>query len=153
MHQILVSITFLFKLLLLWVVFQSTVSAEMYKWIDEDGNTHYTQSPPPGDIQPDIIKAPPKVDSDSAIKSIKAREKKADELADNRKKSAEEAVKAEEKAAKKKEHCERSKAQLVKYQRPRISTMDEEGNVIRSTEEERQAGIKRIEEQIKKACE
>ena len=42
--------------------------ARMYKWVDEDGNTQYTQSPPPGDIESEVIKPPPKVDTEAAEK-------------------------------------------------------------------------------------
>ncbi|MCG8614453.1 MAG: DUF4124 domain-containing protein, partial [Pseudomonadales bacterium] len=28
----------------------------MYKWVDEDGNTHYSQSPPPAGVEGTTIK-------------------------------------------------------------------------------------------------
>ncbi len=36
-------------LLLLALALSAPVAAKIYKWVDKDGKTHYTQSPPPKD--------------------------------------------------------------------------------------------------------
>ena len=41
--------------------------AEMYKWVDDEGNTHYTQSPPPGDVEKEIIKPEPEDGDDFVV--------------------------------------------------------------------------------------
>ena len=40
----------------------STTFAAMYKWVDEEGNTHYTQQPPPDGIESKTLKPPPAID-------------------------------------------------------------------------------------------
>jgi uncharacterized protein DUF4124 len=153
MCEIMSPITFLCKLVTILVVFQTSAFAEMYKWIDEDGNTHYTQNPPSGTIQAEIIKPPSKVDIEGATKKSKDQKNKADELMENRHKLAEDERKAKEEQDKKEESCKQARAQLARYQRPRVSVKDEEGNVTRITEEKRQAEIERIKENINKVCE
>ena len=39
--------------------------ARLYKWIDADGNTHYTQQPPPDGIATEDIKLPASVNIDT----------------------------------------------------------------------------------------
>ena len=49
------------QLLLLAAIMTNTsvLHAVTYKWVDEDGNTHYTQSPPPGDTKAETIAPAP----------------------------------------------------------------------------------------------
>jgi len=44
--------------------------AEMYKWVDDEGQVQYSQSPPPG-RPAQTIKPPPKVDSKAARDNLK----------------------------------------------------------------------------------
>lgn len=46
----------LFLVLLIGV---TAVSADVYKWVDQQGETHYSQSPPPQNQKAELIKAPP----------------------------------------------------------------------------------------------
>ena len=48
--------------------------ATTYKWKDANGEIHYTQSPPPEGVTGEKIKAPPKVDTESAVKELKDKE-------------------------------------------------------------------------------
>ncbi|HKK16999.1 MAG TPA: DUF4124 domain-containing protein, partial [Gammaproteobacteria bacterium] len=52
--------------ILLALLVSSNALAAMYKWVDENGEVHYTQTPPPGDIQAETIKPPPDVNTEKA---------------------------------------------------------------------------------------
>ena len=137
---------------ILFIIIPYCVSAEMYKWVDEDGNTHYTQSPPPGGIESQTIKPPLKVDSANAQSEVERQTGKADELRKERqeKKNAIELQKENE--AVQKENCKRAKQRLATYSRPRGLIEQEDGSRVRITEEERQAGLKDSQEMIEKYC-
>jgi len=129
--------------------------ARLYKWIDADGNTHYTQQPPPDGIATEDIKLPASVNinTEQATKSFEEQQKKEQELLEANEKEQKEQNRQAEHTELKKENCRKSKAKLENVQNTgRIKAVDEEGNVVRATEEERQRRIKEAQENIKKWC-
>ena len=118
--------------------FSPILTAEMYKWIDAGGNTHYTQSPPPDGVASVIIKSPGKVDVEASQKSLSQRQKKANLYAEQRKKQADEKARREADKERDNKNCEISRANVASLERPRINRKDEQGNVYRVPEEERQ---------------
>ena len=64
--------------------------AEMYKWVDADGQAHYSEKPPAGDVKVTTIKAPPKVDTEKALKELEEHENKHKGIDEERKQKAEE---------------------------------------------------------------
>ena len=144
-----------FNVLLALIVLCTTpqsVLARMYKWVDEDGNTHYTQSPPPGDIQAEEINPPPEVDTEAAQKQLEAQRKQADKLQTDREKRAELAEKEKKIAAEKEARCQAAKASQASFERPRVNYVDDDGSRRIMGEEERLAGLARAKEQVKEAC-
>src|SRR5579885_2953356 len=110
-------------------------AAEMYKWVDENGQVHYSQLPPPG-AKAETVKPPPKVDTEQAVDELKAREKGFDERRKAEAKQAETTVKKEEEAA-----------------APQKSfKTDANGNRVRLTEEERQKEIAEMQKIIARDC-
>ncbi|MBI1732943.1 MAG: DUF4124 domain-containing protein, partial [Gammaproteobacteria bacterium] len=83
--------------------------AEMYKWVDENGNVHYTQERPPPGIEGQAIKPPPEVDTESARKQLESRQKLLNDAQDARAKSADETRKAAEDQAFNEENCRRAR--------------------------------------------
>jgi hypothetical protein len=138
--------------LFLGCIFSSIVYAEMYKWVDDEGNTYYSQSPPV-DETAEVIEPPPKIDTDSARDKLEKR-REAFKLADEAEaKSEEEAQKKAEEEAIRKENCRISKSRLDSLQNSRrIRAVDEEGNITRATEEEHQSRIDKVKENIQKYC-
>ena len=134
------------------ILFCIAASAEMYKWVDEDGNTHYSQSPPVSDVEVETIKPPPTIDIDAANKALEEQKKKADKLKDERLTAKEEKKKAEEETAQKQKECDMAKKRLASYQRPRVNVKNPDGSLRVIEEEERQAEIKKSKEYIEKAC-
>lgn len=138
-----------------WIYLLSIVpiaNAQIYKWVDTEGNIHYTQEKPPAGIKGEVVKAPPKTDSTEALAALENQQKKFDELREARITAKEEAKKKKEEEDAKKARCEQSKARLASYLRPRVNIKDEDGNVIRATEERRQEEIAKSNDYIKEHC-
>ena len=90
-----------------------SANAKMYKWVDEEGNVQYSQSPPNSDVTVEEIKPPSKVDTDSAQKQLEAQKARADELSEKRLESKKEAEKLEEEIAQKEKQCDQANARLL----------------------------------------
>ena len=137
-------------------MFGVSVNAEIYKWVDENNDTHYSQLPPPAGIESDVITgslAPKKVDSKAAKETLEAQRKKLDELAENRRKEKEAGQKERERIDLARANCKKARAKLTNnLNTGRIRAVDEEGNVVRATEEERQRRIKDAREKVEKWC-
>jgi hypothetical protein len=126
--------------------------AAMYKWVDADGITQYTQSPPPDGISADTVAPPPKVDTEAAIKQLQEQQKRSDQYFEDKSKQQEENQNAEADAARKKEMCAKARARLASYERPRVNIVNEDGTRTRATEEQRQEQIRSSNESIQKYC-
>lgn len=126
--------------------------AEMYKWVDEDGNTHYTQSPPPEGMEGTTIKPPPKVNVRQAQKELETRKRLLADMEKERKEKQQATIKKQQEEKQQKAKCEQARARLASYERPRVNLIDEEGNPIRATEEQRQAELAKSRELVEKLC-
>ena len=127
----------------------------MYKWVDADGNTHYTQTPPPDGIAKEDLNLPAsaKLDNTEAVKAFEDQHNKKQESAETRQKDEKEQNRSAEHTALKKENCRKAKAKLENVQNTvRIRAVDEYGNIVRASEEERQRRITEAQENIKKWC-
>lgn len=147
-HLRLVCLTFMLSL------FATAAFAEIYKWVDEDGQTHYSQQAP-RDIPATVIKTPPppaidpniaQQQVDDLIQQQESEEKMGLEQQNQQK------IAAENKADQEK-NCNIAQQQLQQYQNnPGRRIMDADGNVTRLTEEERQQKIKEAQENVTKYC-
>ncbi len=135
--------------------FSPVSHAKMYKWVDADGNTHYTQSPPPDGAAIEDINLPASVniDTEQAVKSFEAQQEKQQESAETKQKDEKELNREAEHTALKKDNCRKARAKLDNVgSGRRIRAVDEYGNVTRATEEERQRRIADAQEKIEKWC-
>jgi len=69
------------RLLILFFV-ASPGYAAMYKWVDEAGNVHYTQSPPPEGITGKTLETKYQTADEAGAEELKRLRKKTDALAD-----------------------------------------------------------------------
>lgn len=134
-----------------------TISAEMYRWTDDQGNVVYSQSPPP-DNRPVSTVAPPPAPSAEESEAARARlDKQIEQLnAEN-----EEKLKAHEEQSRKameadenRKRCEVAKKNLETLtSRPPNTLYSIDGKEYkRFTTEEYEAQIKTYEEAIAKYC-
>lgn len=131
-------------------VFQ--VQAAVYKWVDKDGMTHYTQEPPPPGIQGKTMAPPPKVNSDAATQRLKQEEKTLQQYQNQRQKQSKEEQAQEQKKQALEQACSQARLRLKSLQRPRVNYVDKDGTRRRATEEERQRDLQKARDYIDKNC-
>ena len=140
-------------ILLSWLITLSA-SAEIYKWVDEEGKVHYGEKPPSTITEDGIktIKYKDNVNTRSANEALKKKSKSLNKLSKKRKEKREDAAAKKEELAKNKVLCEQAKKNLANYQFPKVSIKEDDGSVRALGEEERQLGIKKSEEIVKQVC-
>ena len=132
--------------------FLSNAGAEMYKWVDEYGEVHYTQSKPVGQSA-EVIKPPPKVDSEAALKKLEEQKKQASSLREERLEKAKKQEESEEKESERAAQCEEARKELGELLRAqRVFTTDAKGEQVQVGEEERLAAIGQAQQKIAEIC-
>lgn len=128
--------------------------AKLYKWVDENGITQYTETPPlKGDFNQ--VKPPPKpaVDpqkaQDEMDKRLQSFQQRRDDAARNKAEADKTAAEKAEKAAK----CDKARGNLTYLQtHARVRVTDKDGNVSLLGEDKHQEKIKQANEAIKEYC-
>jgi hypothetical protein len=145
-------------LLIASLLLQSPVSGEIYKWTDDGGEVHYTQTPPPSGITVQKIEgAPPPADSAETVQHEQQRLQEQLDAMDERRTEQDEATaikkQHEENREKDEKNCITAQNNLAKLQQGGIKRyLTPEGDVIRLTEEDRQQRISEANSQIEKFC-
>lgn len=142
---------FLLPLLLL---FSTALPAAMYKWVDENGETHYSQYPPP-DRDYEALEPPPPPASDAgqAQQELEGLLQRQDEERQARQTAEEEAAAAEQQAEQRQKACAAARHNLeilTTGGRKRITGPDGVARYL--PEEERQAKIAEAQKQIEEYC-
>jgi len=129
----------------------------MHKWVDEEGNVHYGDCPP-ADCKPEQIEAAPAPSQEDIRRSRERTERLVQEQ-----KKREEVRKIEREKKKKKaeqtraaleKRCKILRSRLFVLKLPGVITIaDDEGNVMRLTDEVRERLISEIEAFIRENCE
>jgi hypothetical protein len=131
-----------------------SVHAQIYTWVDENGQTHYSQQPPAsGEAETIDVPLPPPIDQEQAQQEV-------DELIEQQQASetaAEEAQQEQQSEAERQaaieQNCATAQSNLQLYQNnPGRRFLDEEGNAYRLSEEERQQKIEETQQQIEEFC-
>lgn len=141
-------------LLPLTLLFSAALPAAMYKWVDEDGRTHYSQYPPP-DQDYEALEPPPPPASDAgqARQELEGLLQRQDEQRQAREEAAKETAAAEQQAEQRREACEAARHNLQVLTtggRKRITGPDGVARYL--PEEERQAKIAEAQKQIEEYC-
>ncbi len=130
-------------------------AARTYRWVDENGTTIYSQSPPPNG-KATIIKPPPPSPSQpgETMKKLKARLDAIDETNKKKNEAKDKEDIAAKNAAIKRQNCENAKKNLTTLeQHARVRLKGEDGSYKMLSEEERTAQIDKAKEAIKNNCE
>ena len=133
-------------LLTIMMMLASMASAGLYKWVDDDGNVHYSQKPP-RDKQFKRLKppAPAPEDAKPLYQSQKADPKK--QAADNEVTK----VKAEIEKVRAR-NCEAAKQNLKNYTVYKRFLNKKTGELTRIDDKERERQIKKAQEGIREFC-
>jgi len=143
--------TCLFFLLL---SFNSASFSDVYKWVDDEGNTHYSQQAPKNQ-DAKIIKAPPPparsaADAQQEIDTLIEKQSGTFEAKQEERRANKEAAKEQAETEK---FCQANRHNLQQYKdNPNRRSLDADGNVTRQTEEERQAKIAEIQQRLDEHC-
>ncbi|RKZ49213.1 MAG: hypothetical protein DRQ48_01280 [Gammaproteobacteria bacterium] len=131
----------------------SLTFAVTYKWVDEHGNTHYTQKAPAGGIESETINPPPAIDRSQAEEALESDQEILDRGRENREKQAEARQRAVDEKARQKKNCEIARARLrsLTY-RPRVFFVQPDGTYVRADEVTRQAEIAKANAAIAEVC-
>lgn len=128
--------------------------AKTYKWVDENGATHYTATPPPnGNFK--TIKPPskPAVDPVKAKGEFSKRIEAFNKRQEESNKAKKEADKLAAKKSEDKKNCAKAKKNLNLLQtKVRVRYTDKDGSVRYLTDDERAANLKRAQEAMKSYC-
>ena len=131
-----------------------SVSAEIYKWVDDEGNIHYGEKPPSVNTKEEVktIKIRDNVDTQRAAEALNKKSKSLNDRSEERKKEKTDTLNEKKELEENIMRCEQAKKQLANYQHPKVNVKESDGTYRALGEEERQAGLKKSEELVKKAC-
>ena len=126
-------------------------SAAAYKWVDQNGETHYSQMPPP-DANVQVIKTPRSSSTPGTAQQPAATSKQPDTGKPAGDQTPQAKAKVED-AQIRAENCATARRNLEMLQtKSRVNVKDQNGLYHRLTEEERQAQIKDAQQQIDEFC-
>lgn len=142
----------IFSGLLLVLTNGVTVSAELYKWVDEHGVTQYSEQPPAGkaDVQKLNLKVTPA--DPVAAEKLKAQVEGLDKSREAR--AEDEQIKRQVADAKavNEENCRRAKARVAAYSIPNALIQQEDGSRTRVDEPTRQKELAASKDMVKTYC-
>ncbi len=127
----------------------------VYRWVDENGQVVYSQTPPPpGREARTVAPPPPPAESpEVARQRIKKQLETLDKLDEKRRKTREEAQKKEEEARKKAEICQRARNNLnLLTSRPPNTLFKVGKEYKRFTPDERNKKIEQMKKLIQQTC-
>ena len=137
----------LFSVLLL---FASSSHAEVYRWVDENGKTHYSDKKPKTDAE-DITQAVKKQNIDSSIEEQrKLQEIFRPENEADREYYRQQQLKNQP-TPEHIQHCNKQRRYLNKID-GRVQFVDEEGNVVPVTEKQRQQRVEELQRYLAEHC-
>lgn len=124
-------------------------SAKVYQWIDEDGKTVYSQTPPPSGSVREINTSPTvSTQSGSAQRKMDNLRQRAKDLQEDRELAKEKKAQQKEEQARKKKNC-----QIARDKHSKLQGLGRRlYNGKRLTEEERQQLMLEAQEKIKEYC-
>ena len=140
-------------MLCIYILLAGNAQAAIYKWVDENGDVQYSQTPPPSGVAGETIEPPPQtVDTETATKQLNEQERQFEELRKQRQEQADKEAQAADELALQQKNCQMARDRLASYDRPRVQFVQEDGSRVRGTEEERQEEIKKSEDMIQEFC-
>jgi hypothetical protein len=128
-----------------------------YKWVDENGQTVYSQTPPPAGTQgAERIKAPPRPSTDPGSAAQKTKDDAAafNERREEKKTAGQDQKKMQQAEAERKQQCEQMRQDVeILTTRPVVRrTPEDGGEPVVLTAEEREADVKEMRERLKQHC-
>jgi exonuclease VII large subunit len=139
--------------LIFLLLISTTISAETYRWVNEDGVVTYSQTPPP-DAESEVVKTYSAPSSDAAAakqRLQKLRQDLADREEDRTLKKAEQQEQKKDQEMRK-NNCEAARKNLQTLTNLGLGMYKVGDKYLRLTEEQRQQRMQEAKDQIKEYC-
>lgn len=139
------------------IVVSAVSQAAIYRWVDEQGQVHYTETPPPAGNQDRGTRVrtlgPPTGAVEQGRQRSQAIQEQLKSIEKARAEANEKQARQAEDSARREANCEAAKSNLAKLEvRTNRRFQDSDGNVTMMTEEERLRKMEEAREQIEKNC-
>lgn len=121
--------------------------AAMYKWTDDEGNTHYSQVPPAGRATREIA-PPPKVSPPAPVTEAAAEEPPGAEAEAEKEKNGSAPPAMDEKL--RKQNCETARKNLTLFKQARRVMINGELTIL--TDESRRKHVEESQKQVEQFC-
>ncbi len=142
-------------LLLVLGMCSATVPAQVYKWVDADGNVHYGQNRPRG-VEAEPVKVqPPGLSEEQRALELDKLKLKAGLGSENQEPEPEQGKQAATQMpeAVRKENCRIARHNLAALvQKRRIVRTDEKGNLVRLDDDQRESRLQEAKNQVEEFC-
>ena len=136
----------------LLLVISPTLTAEVYKWTDAEGNVHYGQSRPPGTDAEELEIEGPGMSAEQRELELDKLKLKAGLGSENENTEPRQAAAQMPKAVRD-ENCRIARQNVASLvQKRRIVQTDEAGNLVRLDDSERAARLQDAAEQVEEFC-
>ncbi len=137
------------------IAFTTTICAEAYKWVDENGVVSYSQTPPPSGTADTVIPLPPapQQDPNEAEKRLDSLRQQLEDRDEDRQLAKESDQKKAAEQARRKQNCQAARSNLRELDglgNRLLHTSD--GQYLRLTEEERQTRMQTARDNIESNC-
>lgn len=146
-------VIFLIALSISWA---TGLQAKVYRWVDENGGTIYSQTPPPGQVEAETIAPPPPppTDANETWENLNQQWQEMQDREDARKDQKEEATKGQENQEARTKNCQAAQYNLERLVdgRFRMRIKEPDGGYRRLPAEERQARIEKARQVIQDNC-
>jgi hypothetical protein len=137
---------------MLWALF-IPASAQVYKWVDEKGVTHYGERPPQGKSAQEVeqrLANPGPAPGKAAQPSWKEQDL---EFRRRRIETEQADAKTRQREASQKQACNQARDQLAQMKSARrVYRLDEKGERVFQSDDERNASIARLEQLVSENC-
>lgn len=138
--------------ILLSVAGTPTADAQVYRWVDEDGKVHFSDTPPNEDAERLPIETRP-TDLESVLEKRIERRHHLDELDKDRAHEAETESERAAYAARRAESCRQARERVASIESARrLSRVDEDGNRIQYDDEQRARALAEARRQVADWC-
>lgn len=140
------------NIVMLYCVYAGSLSAEIYKWVDDQGHVHYGDKPVTNSEEMQV-----NIENKGNVKISNQREKNRQKLldayAEDQARENKEKEKLRKKKKKMKANCINSKDSLRRYERASsLYNLDKEGNRVTMSNAQRDKATNRLRAYISKYC-
>lgn len=148
-----------FLLFALFLVLVIDAHAQVYKWVDREGNIQYTDQPPPSDAtvrdekKLNIKTPPPPLPVDNQASAGETLEERMQAFKERRDAEQKAEAKQQEEAAENNKRCVSAQGQLKIFkQSPRLTFPDGQGGIVYADDDMRQKKIAEAQKNIESYC-